>query len=76
MLLVPVLVDCVKDVVVGERGVILEFRKFERPVVDLPQGHLFDVRVFVAAAQFDGDGVGDSQVRVISDYSIGEGYVN
>lgn len=58
MLLVPVLVYRIKDVVVCERGVILEFRKFERPAVDLLERHFLDVYVFVPAEQFHRDGVG------------------
>jgi len=50
VLLEPVLIDCVQDVVVRERGIILKFRKFKRPLVNLLQRDLFDVHILMLPA--------------------------
>jgi len=50
VLLEPVLVDCIKDVVVCEREVILEFIKLDCPLINLSQRNFFDVNFRMLAA--------------------------
>src|SRR5687767_10853433 len=47
VLLEPVLVDCVQDVIVRKRRIILEFRECQRPFVNLLQTHSFKIDVSV-----------------------------
>src|SRR5688500_8635543 len=58
ILLEPFLVDCRKDAIIYKRQVILKFRKFNGPVIDLLQAYVFDVHIFMLPAQFHRDGIG------------------